>query len=77
MKRIAVSTSGCDAAGMNAAIRAVVRTGLDRGWEVFGVRHGCEYCETAEDDLETGRRCGHPECPRAVLQPVPESEICC
>src|SRR5262245_55162313 len=40
MKRIAVLTSGGDAAGMNAAIRAVVRTGLDRGWEVLGVRHG-------------------------------------
>jgi 6-phosphofructokinase 1 len=25
---------------MNAAIRAVVRTGIGRGWEVFGVRHG-------------------------------------
>lgn len=40
MKRIAVTTSGGDAPGMNAAIRAVVRTGLDKGWEVFGVRHG-------------------------------------
>ena len=40
MKRIAVLTSGGDAPGMNAAIRAVVRTGLDRGWEVFGVKHG-------------------------------------
>ena len=40
MKRIAVLTSDGDAAGMNAAIRAVVRTGLDRGWEVFGIRHG-------------------------------------
>src|SRR5262245_33241177 len=40
MKRIAVLMSGGDAAGMNAAISAVVRTGLDRGWEVFGVRHG-------------------------------------
>ncbi len=40
MKRIAVLTSGGDAPGMNAAIRAVVRTGLDRGWEVFGVRQG-------------------------------------
>lgn len=40
MKRIAVLTSGGDAPGMNAAIRAVVRTGLDRGWEVFGVRRG-------------------------------------
>lgn len=40
MKRIAVLTSGGDAPGMNAAIRAVVRTGLNKGWEVFGVRHG-------------------------------------
>lgn len=40
MKRIAVLTSGGDAPGMNAAIRAVVRTGIDRGWKVFGIRHG-------------------------------------
>lgn len=33
-------TSGGDAPGMNAAIRAVVRTGLDKGWEVFGIRYG-------------------------------------
>ncbi|HTQ79178.1 MAG TPA: ATP-dependent 6-phosphofructokinase [Thermoanaerobaculia bacterium] len=39
-KRIAVLTSGGDAPGMNAAIRAVVRTGLARDWEVFGVRRG-------------------------------------
>src|SRR4030067_3679749 len=41
MKSIAMLTSGGDAPGMNAAIRAVVRTGLDKGWAVFGVRHGC------------------------------------
>jgi 6-phosphofructokinase 1 len=40
LKRIAVLTSGGDAPGMNAAIRAVVRTGLAYGWEVFGVRNG-------------------------------------
>ena len=40
MKRIAVLTSGGDAPGMNAAIRAVVRTGLDRGWSVYGVERG-------------------------------------
>lgn len=40
MKRIAVLTSGGDAPGMNAAIRAVVRTGIDHGWEVYGVQHG-------------------------------------
>lgn len=40
MKRIAVLTSGGDAPGMNAAIRAVVRTGLGRQWEVYGVERG-------------------------------------
>lgn len=40
MKKIAVLTSGGDAPGMNAAIRAVVRTGLNRGWEVLGINHG-------------------------------------
>jgi len=40
MERIAVLTSGGDAPGMNAAIRAVVRTGIDQGWQVFGVHHG-------------------------------------
>ncbi len=40
MKRIAVLTSGGDAPGMNAAIRAVVRTGRAKGWNVCGVRHG-------------------------------------
>lgn len=40
MKRIAVLTSGGDAPGMNAAIRAAVRTGLDLGLEMFGVRNG-------------------------------------
>jgi 6-phosphofructokinase 1 len=40
MKRIAVLTSGGDAPGMNAAIRSVVRMGIDKGWEVLGVQHG-------------------------------------
>jgi 6-phosphofructokinase 1 len=40
MKRIAVLTSGGDAPGMNAAIRAVVRTGVAKGWEVYGVQQG-------------------------------------
>jgi len=42
MKRIAVLTSGGDAPGMNAAIRAVVRTGTSRGWQVYGVKLGYE-----------------------------------
>jgi 6-phosphofructokinase 1 len=40
IKRLAVLTSGGDAPGMNAAIRAVVRMGVARGGEVLGVRHG-------------------------------------
>jgi 6-phosphofructokinase 1 len=40
IRRIAVLTSGGDAPGMNAAIRAVARIALDMGWEVLGVRHG-------------------------------------
>ncbi len=40
MRRMGVVTSGGDAPGMNAAIRAVVRTGLSHGCEVFGVRLG-------------------------------------
>jgi 6-phosphofructokinase 1 len=40
MTKIAVLTSGGDAPGMNAAIRAVVRTGVDKGWDVVGVKLG-------------------------------------
>jgi 6-phosphofructokinase 1 len=40
MKRIAVLTSGGDAPGMNAAVRAVTRGALALNWEVLGVRSG-------------------------------------
>jgi 6-phosphofructokinase 1 len=46
--RIAVLTSGGDAPGMNAAIRAVVRAGIAKGWEVFGVEHGYRGLVTGE-----------------------------
>lgn len=42
IKRIAVFTSGGDAPGMNAAIRAVVRTGIYHGLEVLGIHRGYE-----------------------------------
>ena len=42
MKRIGVLTSGGDAPGMNAALRAVVRTGLSLDMEVYGISHGFE-----------------------------------
>jgi 6-phosphofructokinase 1 len=40
MKRVAVLTSGGDAPGMNAAVRAIVRSGVARGWVMYGVRQG-------------------------------------
>jgi len=40
IKRIGVLTSGGDAPGMNAAIRAVTRTAIYFGLEVVGIRHG-------------------------------------
>ena len=40
VKTIGVLTSGGDAPGMNAAIRAVVRTGISKGLNVVGVRRG-------------------------------------
>ena len=40
MKKIAVLTSGGDAPGMNACIRAVVRSGIINGYEVVGIIGG-------------------------------------
>jgi len=40
VRRIGVLTSGGDAPGMNAAIRAVARTAIGNGWEVYGIQHG-------------------------------------
>src|SRR5260221_13266037 len=38
--RIAISTGGGDAPGLNAVIRAAVLTAVNRGWEVIGVKRG-------------------------------------
>jgi len=38
--RIAISTGGGDAPGLNAVIRAVVLSALQRGWEVLGIQRG-------------------------------------
>jgi 6-phosphofructokinase 1 len=40
--RLAVLNAGAPAPGMNTAVRAAVRTGLDRGHEMLGVTHGFE-----------------------------------
>ncbi|MES2178107.1 MAG: ATP-dependent 6-phosphofructokinase [Gemmatimonadota bacterium] len=38
--RIAISTGGGDAPGLNAVIRAAVLSGINRGWEVLGIKRG-------------------------------------
>ena len=38
--RIGILTSGGDAPGMNAAVRAATRAALAQGWQVSGVRNG-------------------------------------
>ena len=40
MKRIGILTSGGDASGMNAAVRATVRKGLSMGMEVYAIDRG-------------------------------------
>ena len=40
MMRIAISTGGGDAPGLNAVIRAAVLSALNRGWEVLGIKRG-------------------------------------
>jgi phosphofructokinase-like protein len=40
IRRIAVSTGGGDAPGLNAVLRAVTLAGLGKGWEVVGIRDG-------------------------------------
>ena len=47
--KIGVLTSGGDSPGMNAAIRAVVRTGIYHGLEVFGIYRG--YAGMIENDI--------------------------
>ncbi|VHH03804.1 6-phosphofructokinase [Streptococcus pyogenes] len=49
MKRIAVLTSGGDAPGMNAAIRAVVRKAISEGMEVYGINRG--YAGMVDGDI--------------------------
>jgi 6-phosphofructokinase 1 len=49
IKSIAVLTSGGDSQGMNAAVRAVVRSGLYHGLQVFGIQRG--YQGLINDDI--------------------------
>ena len=49
-KIIGVLTSGGDSPGMNAALRAVVRTGIYHGNKIFGIKRG--YQGMIEGDIE-------------------------
>lgn len=49
IKTIGILTSGGDAPGMNAAIRAVVRSALKKGIKVYGIRRG--YCGLIDGDI--------------------------
>ena len=40
IKKIAITTGGGDAPGLNAVIRSVVLSGINRGWECWGIRDG-------------------------------------
>lgn len=55
MKRIAVMTSGGDAPGMNAAVRAVVRTALERDVETYGIRQAYAGLVNGDISLLTSR----------------------
>ena len=60
-RKIAILTSGGDAPGMNAAIRAAARTGIAKGWEIFGVRDGyAGLVAGADRAARRARRRRHP-----------------
>ncbi len=54
VKRIAISTGGGDAPGLNAVIRAAVLSAINRGWEVYGIRDGYNGLMMPEQYLEGG-----------------------
>jgi len=86
MKHIAVLTSGGDAPGMNAAIRAVTRSGLGLGWRVSGVSQG--YAGLIAADIEPftarsvsgiiqqgGTILGSARCPEFLSEQVREKAL--
>ena len=54
IKRIGITTGGGDAPGLNAVIRAVTKSALKRGWEVFGIRNGFDGVMYPENFPEGG-----------------------
>jgi ATP-dependent phosphofructokinase / diphosphate-dependent phosphofructokinase len=66
IKRIAVSTGGGDAPGLNAVIRAVVLAACNRGWEVYGIRDGFNGLLLPEQYVEGGLMRLTPEKVRGI-----------
>jgi 6-phosphofructokinase 1 len=54
IKRIAITTGGGDAPGLNAVIRAATLAALNRGWEVYGIRDGFNGLLMPEQFLNGG-----------------------
>lgn len=54
IKRVAISTGGGDAPGLNAVIRAAVLAGMKRGWEMYGIRDGYHGLLSPEQYPEGG-----------------------
>jgi phosphofructokinase-like protein len=54
IKRIAITTGGGDAPGLNAVIRAATLSALNRDWEVYGIRDGFNGLLMSENYVEGG-----------------------
>ena len=86
MRKIAVLTSGGDAPGMNGAIRAIVRVGIKRGFEVYGVYDGYQgliegkikklgYSDVSEILAKGGTILGSSRLPAFKLDEVQDKAI--
>ena len=54
IRKVAISTGGGDAPGLNAVIRAAVRAGIERGWEMYGIRDGFNGLMMPEQYVDGG-----------------------
>ncbi len=54
IRKVAIATGGGDAPGLNAVIRAAVLAGLERGWEMYGIRDGFNGLMMPEQYIEGG-----------------------
>lgn len=70
--KLAISTGGGDAPGLNAVIRAVVLTAVQRGWQVFGIPRG--YGGLLEEAAQTLPQRREGDAPRGLL-PLGPAEV--